>query len=205
MIAEDDDYPVATTDHCLHCFDTVANHFSLLAAAPLPSFATHAACPLFVTWKSRANGAPSLRGCIGCLKPLPITSLRDYALTSALRDQRFDPIEPRELPQLSCTVSLLTHFERARDAHDWEVGSHGVLIDFDDPSGVARSGVYLPEVMVEQGWSRQQTIDSLIRKAGFKHTITDQLRHSLRLTRFRSTTATASYEQWAQARSGATL
>ena len=139
------------------------------------------ACSLFVTWKCRANGAPSLRGCIGCLKPLPITSLRDYALTSALRDQRFDPIEPRELPQLSCTVSLLTHFERARDAHDWEVGSHGVLIDFDDPSGVARSGVYLPEVMVEQGWSRQQTIDSLIRKAGFKHTITDQLRHSLRL------------------------
>ena len=52
-----------------------------------------------------------LRGCIGCLKPLLISSLRDYALTSALHDRRFAPIDVGEMPRLHCTVQLLGVFE----------------------------------------------------------------------------------------------
>ena len=44
---------------------------------------------------------------------------------SALRDRRFAPIEARELPQLKCTVSLLSGFETAGGWEDWEVGTHG--------------------------------------------------------------------------------
>ena len=44
---------------------------------------------------------------------------------SALRDRRFAPIEARELPQLKCTVSLLSGFEPAAGPEDWEVGTHG--------------------------------------------------------------------------------
>ena len=46
---------------------------------PLPSFATHAACPLFVIWKSRANGAPSLvvdaNGLVGVNTDMPQADL----------------------------------------------------------------------------------------------------------------------------------
>lgn len=44
---------------------------------------------------------------------------------SALRDRRFPPIEARELPNLRCTVSLLTCFEAAAGWEDWEIGKHG--------------------------------------------------------------------------------
>lgn len=40
---------------------------------------------------------------------------------SALRDRRFPPIQAKELPQLECTVSILTDYETAADHLDWEV------------------------------------------------------------------------------------
>lgn len=44
-----------------------------------------------------------------------------YALTAALRDRRFPPISPSEVPLLRCTVSLLHGFERAASWTDWQV------------------------------------------------------------------------------------
>ena len=120
---------------------------------------------LFVTWNKRGAGDHlDLRGCIGCLKPLPIASLKEYALTSSLRDRRFAPMQEHEVPLLTCEVTLLTHFERAAALDDWEIGVHGVHIDYVDPRGDARTAVYLPQVMPEQGWDKPQTIDSLVRK-----------------------------------------
>jgi AMMECR1 domain-containing protein len=52
---------------------------------------------------------------------------------SALRDSRFAPIAARELPHLTCGVSLLREFEEARGWEDWEVGTHGLIIEFTDP------------------------------------------------------------------------
>ncbi|KAL3915584.1 MAG: hypothetical protein SGPRY_007164, partial [Prymnesium sp.] len=49
------------------------------------------------------------------------------------------------------SVSLLTHFECAADLNDWEIGVHGVWIDFIDLQNKPRSAVYLPDVMPEQG------------------------------------------------------
>lgn len=162
----------ATAEHVHYCFDvldaTLSNSNGVGASrnSTVPHFDTRVSCPLFVTWNKRnERGVMELRGCIGCLKPLPITSLHDYAVTSAMRDQRFPPMQAQELPLLHCTVSLLTDFEQARDVFDWEVGLHGILIDFVDEHGVARTAVYLPEVAAEQRWSKVQAIDSLIRKA----------------------------------------
>ena len=42
-------------------------------------------------------------------------------MDSALRDRRFPPIQPKEIPHLEVTVSLLVHYETARDYLDWEV------------------------------------------------------------------------------------
>jgi hypothetical protein len=40
-----------------------------------------------------------------------ISGFKDYALTSALRDRRFPPIQAKELPSLQCTVSVLTDYD----------------------------------------------------------------------------------------------
>ncbi len=76
-----------------------------------------------MTWKKQSHvDEPSLRGCIGNFSPLPLhDALKDYALISAIQDRRFDPIDIYELDELQCTVSLLTDFEPAAHAKDWEV------------------------------------------------------------------------------------
>ena len=38
-----------------------------------------------------------------------------------MKDSRFDPITKEEFTKLHCSVSILTHFEEARDYLDWEV------------------------------------------------------------------------------------
>ena len=180
-IVSSPDPRVASECHCLFCFDVLAAHFAG-RGAPSPSFPSEVECPLFVTWNKRplsVQGHPQLRGCIGCLKPLPLSSLREYALNSALRDRRFSPMRASELPEMQCTVQLLSRFERCDTCTSWAIGTHGITIAFVEASGAQRSAVYLPDVMVEQGWDHWQTLDSLIVKSGCVEPITDALRHSL--------------------------
>ncbi|CAA2970638.1 AMMECR1 [Olea europaea subsp. europaea] len=155
--------------------------------------------PLFVTWKKVVNGGePRLRGCIGTLEAhCIINGFRDYALTSALRDRRFPPIQAKELPYLQCTVSILTNYETARDYLDWEVGTHGMIIEFTDPDyNTRRSATYLPEVAAHEGWTKIEAIDSLIRKAGYNGTINESLRKRIRLTRYESTLFTMHFSEY---------
>lgn len=46
------------------------------------------------------------------------------------------------------------------------------------------------------GWDRVQTVDSLLRKGGFKGIITDEIRRSIRLTRYQSEKITVSYQEY---------
>ena len=50
----------------------------------------------------------------------------------------------------------------------------------------ARGRIMDPEYLSFSGWDRIQTIDSLLRKGGFKSQITADVRRSLKLTRYRS-------------------
>ncbi|KAK4096755.1 hypothetical protein N658DRAFT_333670 [Parathielavia hyrcaniae] len=126
--------------------------------------------PLFVTWNTispRHGGHASLRGCIGTFEPQPLEEgLSSYALISALQDTRFSPVSARELPALECAVTLLTDFEDAAGAHDWELGTHGLRISF-HYHGRRYGATYLPDVAVEQGWTKEETLVSLMRKAGW--------------------------------------
>ncbi|CAI9091375.1 OLC1v1026397C1 [Oldenlandia corymbosa var. corymbosa] len=157
----------ANREMAVYCFDTLVAHFNGEQAPP-PAF-DEAQHPLFVTWKKTVNGCePRLRGCIGTLEARAIINgFKDYALTSALRDRRFPPIQAKELPHLECTVSLLTNYETAQQYDDWEVGKHGMIIEFTDPdTNSRRSATYLPEVAAHEGWTQKEAIDSLMRKAG---------------------------------------
>ncbi|KAM0717464.1 hypothetical protein Q7P37_007316 [Cladosporium fusiforme] len=126
--------------------------------------------PLFVTWNTHSarTGQKSLRGCIGTFAAQELESgLKSYAFTSAFEDSRFSPIPSSLLPQLSVHVTLLTNFSTpTRDALDWTLGTHGIRISFTIQS--RRYGAtYLPSVAEEQGWTKEETIVSLMRKAGW--------------------------------------
>jgi len=123
--------------------------------------------PLFVTWSTIKGSSKHLRGCIGTFEPHELEEgLKSYALTSAFDDQRFNPIDQKELSSLECGVSILTDFEPASDAFDWTLGIHGLRISFTYHS--RRLGAtYLPDVPLEQGWTQEETLVSLMRKAGW--------------------------------------
>lgn len=58
------------------------------------------------------------------------------------------------------------------------------------------SATYLPDVPSAQGWDREETLDSAIRKAGYTGKITDAVRQSVRVTRYRSSKATLKHAEW---------
>ncbi|XP_047332240.1 uncharacterized protein At2g38710-like [Impatiens glandulifera] len=187
----------ANREMVVYCFDTLVSHYN--NEQPPPAAFDDGQHPLFVTWKKLINGGePRLRGCIGTLEDrYLITGFKDYALTSALRDPRFPPIQPKELPYLECTVSILANYEYNLQYNDWEVGKHGIIIEFTDPNNNSRrSATYLPEVAAHEGWSNIEAIDSLMRKSGYKGSITESLRKCIKLTRYQSTLFTMHYSEY---------
>ncbi|GAB2276895.1 hypothetical protein Dimus_011606 [Dionaea muscipula] len=187
----------ANKEMAVYCFDTLVAYYNSEQAPP-PAF-EEGQHPLFVTWKKVVNGGePRLRGCIGTLEARAlINGFKDYALTSALRDRRFPPIQAKELPQLQCTVSILTDYETALNYLDWEIGKHGMIIEFTDTdNNNRRSATYLPEVAAHEGWTKTEAIDSLMRKAGYNGIITESLRKRIKLTRYQSTVFTMQYSEY---------
>jgi hypothetical protein len=49
---------------------------------------------------------------------------------------------------------------------DWSLGTHGLRISFIH-RGRRYGATYLPDVAVEQGWTKEETVESLMRKAGW--------------------------------------
>lgn len=193
---------VVCLEMCFYCFDVLVNHLNHAEPPKNPCF-TNDSYPLFVTWKIGKNKSnKSLRGCIGTFRAVNLHhGLKDYALQSATKDERFNPIDREELAYLYVSVSLLTQFEEADGYLDWEIGIHGIRIEFLTDRGSRRSATYLPEVAPEQGWNHIQTIDSLLRKGGFKGAITEDVRQSINLTRYKSEKLTVSYNDYQNWRS----
>ncbi|KAJ5390128.1 uncharacterized protein N7496_001196 [Penicillium cataractarum] len=170
--------------------------------------------PLFVTWNTVSRGHKSLRGCIGTFEAQDLAAgLNSYALTSAFDDTRFSPIPQSLLPSLSCSLTLLGSFEPCTNAMDWTLGTHGIRISFIH-RGRRYGATYLPDVAVEQEWTKEETVESLMRKAGwdggaggvarrFLRTGTnssgtkpwDQV-SDFRTVRYQGLKASASYEEW---------
>ncbi len=77
------------------------------------------------------------------------------SLHSAMKDSRFSPMARDELPRLHVSVSILCHFEDAADFLDWDIGIHGIRIEFYNERGAKKTATYLPEVAPEQGRDRR--------------------------------------------------
>jgi AMME syndrome candidate gene 1 protein len=71
---------------------------------------------------------------------------------------------------LTLSVSLLINFETCADPLDWTRGVHGIRIVFPHPLSPSRrrlSATYLPDVCTDQGWTKDECLESLMRKAGY--------------------------------------
>jgi len=105
-----------------------------------------------------------LRGCIGNLiseGPLSLT-VRDMAVESAVGDPRFPPVASEELKDIEIEISALSPLERIDNPDKIQLGLHGVLIR----RGFS-SGVFLPQVATETGWSKEEFLANLCaHKAG---------------------------------------
>jgi AMME syndrome candidate gene 1 protein len=131
---------VANKEHCKHCYDVLIATLKKENPPVWPSHLPSIPIPLFVTWKVTKNQA--LRGCIGTFSKQELDKvLPEYALISALKDSRFKPVTLDEVKNLSVAVSLLVNFQKRENALDWEVGKHGIQIEFGNGS---YRGTYLP-------------------------------------------------------------
>lgn len=110
------------------------------------------------------NKHKQLRGCIGNIigtQPLYLT-VRDMAVESAVGDPRFPQLSLAELKDVEIEISVLSVLEKVSSADKIELGKHGVLVK----KGF-QSGVFLPQVATETGWSKEEFLNVLCtQKAG---------------------------------------
>ena len=116
---------------------------------------------VFITLRN----AGELRGCIGHVEAcVPLwESVRDMAEAAALRDTRFAPLRAEELPGIEIEISVLTPLLPLRP-DEIVVGTHGLYVKRD---GV--SGLLLPQVAVEWGWTPEEFLRQTFLKAGLPY------------------------------------
>jgi AmmeMemoRadiSam system protein A len=117
-------------------------------------------CGAFVTLHNKGR----LRGCIGMIEgiqPLSDTII-EMAVEAANNDSRFDPVAPKEVKELEIEISVLFPKKKVKSYEEVELGKHGVIVK----RGLA-SGVFLPQVAAETGWSKEEFMRNLCEgKAG---------------------------------------
>ena len=120
---------------------------------------------LFVTINKNNN----LRGCIGYAEPVKpaIDATIEVAIAAAFNDPRFNQITEKEFEELEFEVTVLTKPEMIVVAHpdqyfdEIEIGRDGLIIQ----KGYAR-GLLLPQVAVENAFTKEDFLDHTCMKAG---------------------------------------
>jgi uncharacterized protein (TIGR00296 family) len=119
---------------------------------------------IFVTINSKED----LRGCIGF--PLPKKmhdALPEAAIAAATQDPRFPPVNASELDVITFEVTVLTPpveikiDDPLQIPSKIKVGRDGLIIKHG-----YNSGLLLPQVPLEYGWSEEKFLDHTCQKAG---------------------------------------
>jgi AmmeMemoRadiSam system protein A len=113
----------------------------------------------FVTLKNKGE----LRGCIGNMVANgPLWQSVVHNAVMACQDYRFkfNPVTRKELPRIEVEVSYLTPLEKITPG-EVVVGRDGLLISIG-----RQSGVLLPQVAYELGWTREEFLKQVCIKAG---------------------------------------
>jgi hypothetical protein len=115
------------------------------------------------------NDNSGLRGCIGF--PLPqkrlCDALVDAAIAAATEDPRFSAVKQSELDKITFEVTVLTPpIEiKVSDPSEYtaqiKVGRDGLIVKYS-----SFSGLLLPQVPVEYGWTEEEFLSHTCEKAG---------------------------------------
>ena len=157
-------------DMNIYCWQVLLNHFNKEHSITVPVLSQqYIAYPVFITIQDISNNIPKLRGCIGTFEKNEnkniFEHLKMYTLKTILEDTRFsedEKIKENEIENLELSISLLGDDIKMDSEKDWEIGVHGIKFNYNQ-----YISIYLPEVAVEQNWTKQETIESLIQKSGF--------------------------------------
>ena len=110
------------------------------------------------------NEGNELRGCIGYILPFkPLwEAIRDTAISAAVHDPRFSPVQLNELKNITIEISVLTVPRKVKSADDIVLGRDGVIV-----RRGWNEGVFLPQVATETGWDKETFLNYLCyEKAG---------------------------------------
>ena len=110
----------------------------------------------------------TLRGCIGFPNPAGPLNRRlvEAAIAASSEDARFAPVSHLELDEIVIEVSVLADPEAISQRtekgrlREIKVGRDGLMIRYG-----FRSGVLLPEVPIQEGWSREEFLQNVCMKA----------------------------------------
>jgi AmmeMemoRadiSam system protein A len=148
----------ATLEHRLPAY---RRETSLKEAIKAGTSALAQRCGAFVT----IHKGKSLRGCIGRMIAADTLekTVQVMALEAAFGDPRFPPLAGDELEECGIEISVLSPMEICPDPQSIELGLHGLYLVHQ-----GHSGVFLPQVPGEQGWSLEEYLDNICLKAGLR-------------------------------------
>jgi len=83
------------------------------------------------------------------------------ARCAAFEDPRFPALKADELPQCEVEITVLEPVRPVAGPGELRLGEHGIVLECG-----GRRAVFLPQVALEQGWTLEETLTHLARKAG---------------------------------------
>ena len=104
---------------------------------------------VFVTLRKRGE----LRGCVGSLYPTEASAAHEfirYAVASAVRDPRFDPVRLDEVAELSVKLQLLDPPEPVSAVTDLDPALYGLVVRSGDRQGLLLPGIEQIETAEKQ-------------------------------------------------------
>jgi AmmeMemoRadiSam system protein A len=102
-----------------------------------------------------------LRGRMGNFNPSNPLFLvvQEMTLAAATGDERFAPVESSELEYLDIEISVPTPLQQINSIEEFQLGKHGIYISKD-----GKSGAYLPQVAVQNGWNAEEFFGNCARE-----------------------------------------
>ncbi len=82
------------------------------------------------------------------------------------------------------------NFENAKDCYDWEIGKHGISVKFG-----SYGWTFLPQVMIENNYCKTETLENLIKCAGYSGELKD-VEKKMKTIKFQSILLTMNYYEY---------
>ncbi|MBX9878967.1 MAG: AmmeMemoRadiSam system protein B [Candidatus Obscuribacterales bacterium] len=111
------------------------------------------------------NKHKELRGCIGHIWPLkPLwQSVQENAVSACSVDYRFDSVKPEELKDIEVEISVLSKPRPISSYKEIVLGRDGIVL-----AKNGKQSVFLPFVAPQFGWTLDETLTQLSKKAGLE-------------------------------------